>query len=231
MITTNALNEAAPAGVQALAAGLRRVETVRGKRRASGSITFSGNFNADDTVTINGTVFTAKASGATGNQFNIAGSLSLSLDALVTVLNASAVAGVAKATYAKSGTTILTVSHDAFGAAGNAFTLAASVGTPSGATLAGGADGDHGGVITPLVEQSSLITAAGAAMTFPLADGVDGQEKVIYLLTKGSGANALVTGTFASAATTLTLDTAGKWQRIRWMGGAWVSMAGTGSIA
>jgi len=105
---------------------------------ATGTVTYTTNFTADDTVTINGVAFTAKASGASGAEFNIGGSLSASLDALVTVLNASVNTSVDDATYSKSGTTILLITHDTLGTAGNAFTLAASVGTRSGATLSGG---------------------------------------------------------------------------------------------
>jgi hypothetical protein len=108
---------------------------------ASGDITFSGQPAVDSTVTINGTAFTFKASGATGNQSNIGATLSDTLDNLVTVLNGSAVPGVATATYSKVGTTKLHVAYDTAGLAGNAFTLAAAAGsngTVSDATLSGG---------------------------------------------------------------------------------------------
>lgn len=107
---------------------------------AAGAITFAGQPAADSTVTINAVVFTFKASGASGNQCNIAGSLTATLAALVTVLNASVVAGVALATYS-SDATHLTVAFDAMGGAGNLFALAASAGsqgTVSGAHLTGG---------------------------------------------------------------------------------------------
>jgi hypothetical protein len=109
---------------------------------ASGDIVFSAQPAADSTITINGTPFTFKASGATGNQSNIGATLSDTLDSLVTVLNSSGVSGVAEATYSKTGSnTTLHVVHDAAGLAGNAFTLVAgagSNGTVSAATLAGG---------------------------------------------------------------------------------------------
>jgi hypothetical protein len=111
---------------------------------ASGDIAFSGQPAADSTITINGTVFTFKAAGATGNQINIGATLSDTLDNAVTVLNASVVSGVAAATYSKTGTDTLHVAHDTPGTASNSFTLAAgagSNGTPSGATLSGGAVG------------------------------------------------------------------------------------------
>lgn len=110
---------------------------------AAGTITFSAQPEVNSTVTINGTVFTFVASGAVGAQCNIGANLTATLTALAAVLNASAVAGVATATYG-SNATQLTVGYDMLGVAGNAFTLAASVspasnGTVSAATLASGA--------------------------------------------------------------------------------------------
>jgi len=107
---------------------------------ATGSIAFSAQPAAASTVTINGTAFTFVASGATGNQVNLGANLAATMTALVTVLNASVVTGVAAATYTGTATA-LTIVHDTLGVAGNTFTLAASApsnGTPSGATLSGG---------------------------------------------------------------------------------------------
>jgi len=107
---------------------------------ATGTLTFSAQPAVDSTVTIAGTAFTFKASGATGSQVNIGANVGATVTALATALNASGVAGVAVATYSAGGS-VLTVTHDTPGAAGNAFTLAAGVGsnaTPSGATLGGG---------------------------------------------------------------------------------------------
>jgi len=105
---------------------------------ATGTITFADNPTATDTITINGTSFEFVASGAIGNQINIAGSLVLTLDNMVTVLDGSTVAGVSLATYTEDGATILTITYDTLSRAGNTFTLAASSDTPSGATLTGG---------------------------------------------------------------------------------------------
>ena len=97
------------------------MQTVYGNRSAFGTITFADNPTANDTITINGTVYTFVASGATTYQINIGVDLETTIDNTVTKLNASAVAAVALATYAKSGTTILTITYDAAGSAGNAF--------------------------------------------------------------------------------------------------------------
>lgn len=108
---------------------------------AEGLITFSAQPADDSTITLNGITWTFKASGASGNQSNKGASLSLTLDALVTALNASANSSLTPATYSKVGTTQLKIVYDSTGAGGNAYTLAASAasnGTVSYATLQGG---------------------------------------------------------------------------------------------
>jgi len=105
---------------------------------ATGIITFADNPTAADTITINGTSFEFVASGAVGNEINIAGSLILTLDNMVTVLEGSTLPNIALATYTENGASVLTVTYDTLSRAGNAFTIAASSDTPSGATLTGG---------------------------------------------------------------------------------------------
>jgi hypothetical protein len=104
-------------------------------------ITMLGQPANNATITINGTAFTAKTSGATGAQFNIGSSIADTVTNIAAVLNASAVAGVAAATYTASGN-VLTITHDTIGLAGNAFTVAAqpvfNAKIPT-ATLEGGA--------------------------------------------------------------------------------------------
>jgi hypothetical protein len=111
---------------------------------ATGSITFSTQPAVNATVTINGVVFTFVASGATGAQSNIGGTLTLTLSNLATVLNASVNGSVTPVTYTSNATQLL-FTHDTLGHGGNAFTIAASTspasnGTVSGATLSGGAN-------------------------------------------------------------------------------------------
>lgn len=107
---------------------------------ASGTIVFSGQPAGNSTITLNGVTWTFVTGTATGNQTQIAGSLAATLTQLATDLNASVVAGLTGATYTVD-TTTLTIMHDATGAAGNAYTLAASTtsnGTPSYTSLRGG---------------------------------------------------------------------------------------------
>jgi hypothetical protein len=121
---------------------------VPGPTPATGTITFSANPAPSDTVTIAGTAITFVASGATGNQVNIASTLGNTVAGLMTLLIGSVDANLVKATYvinaAQNAITVSanqTISTGAFaGSAGNALTLAKSstVITISAATLAGG---------------------------------------------------------------------------------------------
>jgi phage tail sheath gpL-like len=110
---------------------------------ASGTLTFTGQPTANQTVTIGGTVVTFVASGATGPQVNIGASATATVAALLAFLQGSTDANISKATYAASGTLAITVTYGLSGQVGNAFTLATTVtgATVSGATLSGGLNG------------------------------------------------------------------------------------------
>lgn len=107
---------------------------------AKGDFYFSALPAVNSTITLNGTAWTFVASGATGNQTNIGASVSATVTALATNLNASASPEVAKVTYVASGNRLL-MTFDTVGTTGNTYTLAASAtsnATPSNATLWGG---------------------------------------------------------------------------------------------
>ena len=106
---------------------------------AAGSIAFTGQPTANQTITLNGTVITFVASGATGSQVNIGGSLTATLAALLTFLQGSADTQLVKFSYAVNGNTLGLTAVTA-GTSGNALTIATNVtgATPSGATLSGG---------------------------------------------------------------------------------------------
>ncbi|WP_316979965.1 phage tail tube protein [Shumkonia mesophila] len=107
--------------------------------KAKGTIAFSALPDPDDTITLNGTVWTFVAAAPAGSETLIQATVIQTIDQLVIDLNASADAEVAKCTYSRvTGTEELTVERDTAGVAGNTFTLAASAATVSAATLAGG---------------------------------------------------------------------------------------------
>lgn len=66
--------------------------TAAASTAGTAAIVFSANCVAGSAVTICGVVFTAVASGATGNQFNVGAALTNSIDNLVTAINASTTA-------------------------------------------------------------------------------------------------------------------------------------------
>lgn len=113
--------------------------------QASQTVTLSGNLTANDTLVINGVTFTAVASGATGNQFNIGGSAALTIVAAAACINASATALIpGYVTAAATSATVLTVTSVFYGLAGNTMTIAEGVDagnvmTVGGARLAAGA--------------------------------------------------------------------------------------------
>lgn len=154
-----------PSNVVVATAGAGTAVPAGTAQRATGTITFTVNPVANDTVTIGGTAVTFKTSGATGNQVNIGADLATTLTALVNFLKASSDTNLAKATYSAS-PTVLTVTYKVPGTAGNAFAIAASVATASGATLAGG--------------------TAEAPITYTFAGGTDGATGVVDATLIGS---------------------------------------------
>jgi len=147
--------------------------------RATGTITLTGLPVANETVTVNGTVVTWKASGATGNQVNIAGSAALTATALYTFLSGSADANISACTYSDSGAGVITVTAKVWGTAGNSITLSETSTnlTVSGANLTGGTAGN-------------TVTVNGAALQFIPASQTSPTSTDVAI-----GASAAATGT------------------------------------
>lgn len=200
----------------------------QGGTQASGTITFADNPTATDTITLNGIYaeFTAAASDATAAGtvgdpllINIKASTDLTLDEMLVVLNdAGAPAAAALATYTEDGATILTATYDTNGTVGNAFTLAASADTVSGATLTGGQDT---GVIFLTTENNDISLTQSVDQDFTLADGVPSQRKTIALSLKSGAGNAVITPTNFTDGTTITLDTVNDYAELQFVVDAW----------
>lgn len=112
-----------------------------GATHALGSIKFTANPVDTSTITLAGVVWTFVAALTTGNQVLIGANLGLTMTALATALNGSAVSAIAAATYSITGGNTLNISVDAEGTGGNAYTLVAggtTTGTVSAATCTGG---------------------------------------------------------------------------------------------
>lgn len=110
-----------------------------GVAAAYGTITFA-TINPGDTITLGGVTWTLVATAPVGNQTRIQANLGATLTALAADLNASTDPQLAKCMYAYTGTANLAVTWRGCSKEGNTFSLAASNGTPSGPTLAGGGD-------------------------------------------------------------------------------------------
>jgi hypothetical protein len=157
---------------QAVDLTIAEYEALATGSQAAGSITFSANPADTSTITIDGTVVTFVAASPIGNEVLIAGTLADTLVALADFLNASIDTNLSKMSYAADpGGTKLLITALIEGSAGNAYTIvagtspAASHGTVSAATLAGGG----GEAWIPIGEVESLgdfgDTAANIAFT------------------------------------------------------------------
>lgn len=107
---------------------------------ASGTISFASNPSNGDTITLNGVVWTFVTSSPGADETEIRASLSATMVQLATDLTGSSDPLLTVAAYVGNSTQLV-VTYGTPGAGGNAYTLAASVGTPSGATLTGGGGG------------------------------------------------------------------------------------------
>lgn len=105
---------------------------------AAGNFTFTANPTAGDTIQLNGVTWTFVASGASGHQTNIQGTLTGTLTQLATDL--SGVGSPLNVANYTSTATQLEIIYKTVGTAGNAYTLASGAlnSVPSGPTLSGG---------------------------------------------------------------------------------------------
>jgi len=111
--------------------------------KASGTVTFSAAATANDTVTINGVVFTAKATATTDTEFAIGASATESAANLKVKVNAK-LAGIVTSDNAAG---VLTITAADYGYQGNEIALAASAATVSGAYLSGGVSEEGNAII------------------------------------------------------------------------------------
>jgi len=115
--------------------------------QASGTVTFSGTGAANDTILVNGVTFTAKASGAGANEWNVGASAAASGDNLAAAINASVTALVSGyVTAVSDGAGVVTITAVRPGINGNCMTIAEGVDSGSamavsGARLTGGTSG------------------------------------------------------------------------------------------
>ncbi|MFD2615838.1 flagellin N-terminal helical domain-containing protein [Terrilactibacillus laevilacticus] len=147
------------------------------------TLNIDAQFAANDTITVDGVAFTAKSSGATGNEFNIGTDANAQATNLATALSANATLS-AKYTFAASGSNI-TVVQKAGSESSTAPTLADSSGTVNtsvGTNTAGAA------AVAATAAKSSFSSQIGAnenqTMTLDFTD-----MRAAALGITGTGAN------------------------------------------
>ncbi len=150
---------------------------------------------AGNTCTVNGVVFTAVASGATGNQFNVGGTDTITMANLAAAINASTSAGIPDTVRATSATNVVTITAIVPGTGGNALTLAvgqASI-VRSAATLAGGLDYSAAKALAITVA-ALAVDNASAEVEIPISalDQANGFDSVSVVLTVTGGTGSLV---------------------------------------
>ena len=209
-----------------------------GGQYAYGTITFADEPTAADTITLNSSVvefsasatdFTTAGTVADPYILQLTGTLSDTIDALVTQLNGSSDTNLTPATYAKSGTTILTITYDTLGTAGNAYTLAASSDTASGTTLSGGAAAV---ALSNNTDSVDIALTSARDSYFTLADGVEFQTKTIVCSAKSTG-DAIITvaSLDGSSDVAVTLGTAGQYLVYQFLDSEWKSLVDVSTAA
>lgn len=161
---------------------------------AVGDYHFTGQPSPNDTITIGGTLVTFVASGASGSQVNIGGSLPITLSNLLTFLQSSSDPNLIKATYVNDGVAFLYVVYGTPGTSGNSFTLAKS-GTNiavSAATLAGATGTD--------ISAKLGLTLAAFALPVP---GV-AAESLLSAVQACANSSSLWYGAYAAYGTVVT---------------------------
>lgn len=154
----------------------------------------SGNPTGGQDIVLNGVTWTFVASGATGNQTNIQGTLSVTLLQLALDLNNSIDPGISDATYNVSGN-FLNITYGTTGTAGNAYTLALGSypGAVSNTTLLGGsAAGGTGGAAVAVTIGPETGTWPGTVAYFQQRRtyaGTENNPDTYYLTQPGDYTN------------------------------------------
>lgn len=137
-LRTGNLGLSYPAGViGSTVAGSTPYLVSYGNVAATLSVTFTGAPTAAETITVGNVVFTARASGATGNEFNIGGTPTLTAASFVTFFNASA--SVNKLFVASAVAGAVTITSLITGVVGNAFQVSSTLSNTTVGSWTGGA--------------------------------------------------------------------------------------------
>jgi hypothetical protein len=157
--------------------------------QATGTLTAGTNPLNTETIAVNGVTFTFVTGASTTTNVHIGATKEETMTNFAAVLNASVNAAISIATYTVAGA-VITITYDAGGVDGNAFTLANSSGTAavtrSAATLAGGLDSGNGFDLAvdqliffsageyPSIREDIYIVSATAAAKTSYLEGIMG---------------------------------------------------------
>lgn len=202
----------------------------RGGELGIGTIKFSENPTADDTIVLNGVT----VSFGPGNDVAIGVALTDTVGSLVTFLNASVNPALAVATYSKISTDTLRITYDTktFDSADYTIVTTGLTAEPTSAT-----DIVENGAEEPAIDLSSEYTKvslnrASIAETATLPDGDECQRHTIYCAALASGNSLVVTPVNISGGSTLTFDAVGEFAELCFLAGEWrVISASSGVLA
>ena len=163
-----------------------------GGAKATGTLTIATNPSANDTVIVNGSTFTFKATAAGADEVTLGATAAATATNLAAVLNASTDPAVAQAQYSAAAA-VVTVTANGYGVAGNAFTLASGTAgakvTVSGATLTGGAEPTAMSVSVPVGVGNNLLDYAKELRIHPVGKPLsDKSEDFVIPLAATAGA-------------------------------------------
>lgn len=151
--------------------------------QATGSLTAGDVPDINETIAVNGVTFTYVASSASATQITRGATVAETADNTATILNASVNASISVATYTSDGVDTVTITYDAGGTDGNAYTLAdSSAGsvTRSAATLAGGSN-TAGGLYLAQYQIADISTPYGSQRQAVYVTSATTGAKVSYL--------------------------------------------------
>ena len=159
--------------------------------QATGTITFSGQPSADDTITIGTTTFTFKATATTAAQIKIGADVATTIENAAEKIRMHPTTGpLVEVSYTS---TILTVKAEEMGTAGNAIALARSGTnmTVSGANLSGGTAVTKARVDVKSSIGTNLLSLAKELRLRPLAKDENGDGSEDFVIPRAGTAGSL----------------------------------------
>ena len=159
--------------------------------QASGTITFTGNPVADETIAIAGTTFTFKTAATTSAHIKLGSTPAETIENAARVIRAHPTVGpLVELSYTA---TVITVKAEEAGTAGNAYALAKAADdiTVSGATLTGGVDQTKARVDVKSAIGTNMLTVAQELRLRPLALDETGDGSEDFVIPKAATAGSL----------------------------------------